>query len=277
LKPKGFVSSVEKAFLIIDAFKKKDELSVTELSGTLGYYPSTVHRFLTTLEYFGYVEQNPDSGKYKLGLKLLELGQLVLNRIDLRQRVRPVLKELANRSGETANLAIFEDKIEEVVFIDQIESPRDIKMGLRVGRITQLHATALGKVIFAHLPNDKIKELLHKKEFLKLTENTTTDPEELYGQLNIVRQSGFAIDNEEAMEGAKCIAAPLRDYTGVVVAAISISAPASRITDENIDEKVELVKRSALEASLNLGYRPTSENESSVLSSLKNVQGLSVR
>ena len=103
MRPKGFVNSVGKADEIIGAFRARDELSITELSEALGYYPSVIHRFLTTLEYLGYMEQNPESGKYRLGLKLLELGYLVFDRMDLRQRIRPILKELADVSGETAN------------------------------------------------------------------------------------------------------------------------------------------------------------------------------
>lgn len=256
MKPKGFVNSVGKADEIIDAFKSKDELSITELSEILGHYPSAIHRFLTTLEYLGYVEQDPASGKYRLGLKLLELGYLVFDRMDLRQRVRPVLKELAEISGETANLAIFDEKQEAIIFVDQIESPRDITMRLRVGYQAQIHATALGKTIFANLPEIKAQEILHKAKFPKLTKNTITDPERLQKHLNSIRQNGFAIDNEEAVEGAICIAAPIRDHTGQVVAAMSISALANRINDGNINERIELVKQSALKASQRLGYNP---------------------
>ena len=262
MKPKGFVNSVGKAARIIDAFRTEDELSITKLSEILGYYPSTIHRLLTTLVYLGYAEQNPDNGKYKLGLKLLELGYLVFSRIDIRQRIRPVLKKLASDSEETANLAIFDEKVGEAVFIDQIESPRDIKMKLRVGGQTRLHSTAIGKVIFAHLPRNKIEELLQKKTFPEQTRNTITDPEKLRKQFSIIRQNGFATDNEEASEGAKCIAAPVRDHMGRVVAGISISAPANRITSENMARKMGLVRRSALEASLRLGYRPISKSVS---------------
>lgn len=258
MKPKGFVNSVGKADQIIDAFKIKDELSITELSEMLGYYPSAIHRFATTLEYLGYVEQNPENGKYRLGLKLLELGYLVFDRMDLRQRIRPVLKELAGASGETANLAIFDEKEEGIVFIDQIESPRDITMRLRVGRQAQIHATALGKVILAHLPDDRTQQILRRARFSKLTENTITDPEELRQQLNVIRQKGFAVDDQEAVEGAKCIAAPVRDHAGQVVAGISISALANRINDDNMSDAVELVMHSALKASLQLGYKPRS-------------------
>lgn len=256
MKPKGFVNSVGKADQIIEAFKIEDELSITELSKMLGYYPSAIHRFITTLEYLGYVERDPGNGKYRLGLKFLELGYLVFDRMDLRQRVRPVLKELADNSGETANLAIFDERREGIVFIDQIESPRDITMRLRVGEQAQLHATALGKVILAHLTSEKIQEILRGERFPKLTENTITDPEELSQHLSVIRQNGFAVDDQEVVEGAKCIAAPVRDHTGQVVAAISISALASRINHDNMSDKVELVRQSALEASLRLGYKP---------------------
>lgn len=259
MKPKGFVNSVGKADQIIDAFKLRDELSITELSEMLGYYPSAIHRFVTTLEYLGYVERNPENGKYRLGLKFLELGYLVFDRMDLRQRVRPVLKDLAGISGETANLAIFDGRVEGIVFIDQIESPRDITMRLRVGRQAQLHATALGKVILAHLPDDKIQEILQTARFPKLTENTITDPEELRQQLNVIRQNGFAVDDQEAVEGAKCIAAPVRDHTGQIVAAVSVSALANRINSDNMRDTVELVMKSARKASRHLGYRPKND------------------
>jgi DNA-binding IclR family transcriptional regulator len=260
MKPKGFVNSVGKADQIIDAFRIKDELSIAELSRMLGYYSSVIHRFLRTLVYLGYMEQDAASGKYRLGLKFLELGYLVFERMDLRQRVRPVLKELARTSEETANLAIFDEKGRGITYIDQIESPRDMTMKLRVGSQTHLHATALGKVIFAHLPDDKAGEILQRSDLPKLTKNTIADPSELKEHLDTVRQNGFAVDNEEAVEGASCIAAPVRDHTGQVVAAISISALASHITFDNMAEKVELVKQSALDASSQLGYRPINTN-----------------
>jgi DNA-binding IclR family transcriptional regulator len=256
MEPKGFLKSVGKADQIIEAFKTRDELSITELSEVLGYYPSAIYRFVTTLEYLGYVEQEPENGKYRLGLKFLELGYLVFDRMDLRQRVRPVLKKLADACGETANLAIVDAKKGVVVFIDQIESPRDITMRLRVGGQAQLHATALGKVILAYLPNDKFQGILREARFPKLTENTITEPEELRQQLSVIRRDGFAVDNQEAVEGAKCIAAPVRDHTGQVVAAISISALANRLQHDKMDDTVGLVIRSALEASLRLGYKP---------------------
>jgi DNA-binding IclR family transcriptional regulator len=176
--------------------------------------------------------------------------------MELRQRIRPILKELASTSEETASLAIFDEKGRGITYIDQIESPRDMTMKLRVGSQTHLHATALGKVIFANLPDDKARDILQRANFTKLTRNTIIDPAEMKEHLNKVRQNGFAVDNEEAIKGASCIAAPVRDHTGQVVAAISISALATNITAENMAEKVELVKQSAFDASSQLGYKP---------------------
>jgi len=129
-------------------------------------------------------------------------------------------------------------------------------MRLRVGHQAQLHATALGKVILAYLPDDKLQEILRGARFPKLTENTITDPEKLRQRLSVIRQNGFAVDDQEAVEGAKCIAAPVRDHTGQVVAAISISTLATRTNRDNTNDTVELVMRSALEASRQLGYKP---------------------
>jgi DNA-binding IclR family transcriptional regulator len=254
VSPNYPIKVLNKAILVLETILKNNApMSMTEISERLDYYPSTVHRILDTLKYGGYVEQDPLTQKYQLGMKLLELGMAKLNQIDLVKEARPYLKELAKKCNETVHLAILEDT--NVLYLAKEESSQTIRMISYIGKRAPLHCTALGKILLAFLPLDKKDQILDKIELSKLTENTITDKNELIEELKKIEQEGFALDREENEKDVRCIAAPIRNYQGKVVAAVSISGPAYRLNEGNQSHlKNELVS-ACQEISARLGFQ----------------------
>jgi len=235
------IKVLTKTFAVLEVLlEHKSPMSMSEISEKLKYYPSTVHRILDTLKYGGYVEQNQNTQKYQLGLKLIELGMAKINQIDLVKEARPFLRELAKNCNETVHLAILEDI--NVLYLAKEESSQTIRMISYVGRRGPLHCTALGKVLLAFLPPGERNDILARIELSKLTENTIIDQEHLETELNKVVQKGFAMDREENEKDVRCIAGPIRDYQGRVVAAVSVSGPSYRIDVEKQNHlKEELI------------------------------------
>lgn len=247
------IKVLNKAFSVLDILLKNNApMSMTEISAELGLYPSTIHRILDTLKYGGYVEQDPNTQKYQLGLKLLELGMARLNQIDLVKEAKPFLKELVKKCNETVHLAVLEDT--NVLYLAKEESTQTIRMISYVGKRAPLHCTALGKILLAFLPTDKREQLLNKMELFKLTENTITDKDKLQEELRRIKQVGFALDKEENEKYVRCIAAPIRDYKGRVIAAVSISGPSYRINEDNQNHLKEELVGTCQKISARLGF-----------------------
>jgi DNA-binding IclR family transcriptional regulator len=240
-EPNYPIKVLNKAFAVLDILLKNNApMSMTEISEELHFYPSTIHRLLDTLKYGGYVEQDSSTQKYQLGLKLIELGMARLNQIDLIKEAKPFLQELSKRCDETIHLAILEDT--EVLYLAKEESTQTIRMISYIGKRAPLHCTSLGKVLLAFLPSYKRDKILEKIELFKLTENTITNKQSLIEELNKIKQQGFALDIEENEKFVRCIAAPIRNYQGKVIAAASISGPSYRINEERQDYlKEELI------------------------------------
>src|SRR5665648_547409 len=222
------IKVLDKTFSILDILLQHGStMHMTKIAEKLGLYPSTIHRILDTLRHWGYVEQEPKSQKYRLGLKALELGMAKLHQMDLVREATPCLKELVNQCNETVHLGALDGR--EVLYLAKEESSQTIRMISYVGKRAPLHCTALGKVLLAHLSAEERKKTLGEKVLRRLTENTITDEEELEKELGKVREQGFALDREENAKDVRCIAAPIRNYQGKVIAAISISSPIFRI------------------------------------------------
>lgn len=248
---KVLVQSVERALSILEVFGQHAELGVTEISKLINLNKSTTYGLLNTLYEKGYIDKKAN-GKYCLGLKLLELGQHVQNRLDVRNIARPLLEKLCEKYDETIHLVLFNR--EEAYYVDKVESARSIVKITQVGKKVALNASAVGKVILAFMPPElQEKELAQPLQ--RYTPNTIVDPNELREHVQLVRQRGYALDMEEIELGVRCVGAPLRDYTGEVIGAFSCSAPATRVSPERLTEIIEAVKNTALEISLRLGYK----------------------
>lgn len=252
-KPNYPIKVLNKTFSILEVLLQQGSaMNMTEISKKLGLYPSTTHRILDTLKHWGYVEQDPHTQKYQLGLKALELGMAKLHQMDLVREATPYLKELVNQCNETVHLGILEE--EEVLYLLKEESSQTIRMYSWVGKRAPLHCTALGKVLLAYLPEEEIKKILDKRELPRFTENTITDKRKLEKELSKVREQGFALDREENEKDVCCIAAPIKNYQGQIIAAVSISGPAFRIDKKVQNNLKEALIETSTKISKRLGY-----------------------
>ena len=250
------VQSLERALNILELMAQEGiPISVSELAAKVGLKVSTVHRLLATLAHRGYVEQDPETSKYRLGLKLLEVGNASLYYFDVRTVARPYLESLVDKCNETSNLAVLDGT--EVVYIDQVESKNMIivKMFAQVGNRGPVHCTASGKCLLAYLDDDKLNEILNKLSLVKHTNETIVDLNYLRKELSRVKEDGYAFDWGEMEEHVRCVAAPIFDRAGRAVASVSISGPSNRITSYYIkNELVDLVKETASQISYKMGY-----------------------
>lgn len=255
------LKALDNALVVLEALARTREgvLGVTELAKLTGLNKTTVSRILLTLMQRGYVDQDPASTKYRLTLKLFELGSLCLERTDLVKEARPVLERLAQLSGEVVHLAVLDQG--EAVYIDKVETEHAVRMYSRIGRRSPLHCTGVGKVLLAFAGPAEFERLVRERGLRRYTENTITDPEILAKHLAEIRQNEVAFDNEEHEQGIRCVAAPVRDHRAVTVAAISVAGPSLRLTPERQQQLVAPVKEAALEISRRLGYRPASARE----------------
>jgi len=257
-KPNNLVQTIERASSILDILgQSPNGISIRELSSKIKLPKGTIHRLLSSLSYFGYVRQDPKTRNYLLGFKLVELGNLLLNQLDLRKEAEPFLKDLAERTKETVHMVLLDRN--EVVYIDKVETDQHtsgLRMASRVGLRNPAHSSAVGKVLLAHFSEEELNNFTKEKGLLKRTENTITDPGRLREHLSIVRAQGYAIDDEENEKGIRCVAAPIYNEVGKPVAAMSISGPAFRITKKVIQESLKKeVIETATKISRRLGFR----------------------
>ncbi|MBM7570321.1 IclR family transcriptional regulator [Aquibacillus albus] len=250
------IQSLDRALKILELFDEQNkELKISEISSKLNLNKSTAHSLLKTLKQHDYIKQNSDSGKYSLGLKLLERGQFVLNSMDIRTLSREYLVNLSATTAQTAHLVVLEGK--SGVYIDKVEGSSTIVFS-RVGRRVPIHSSAVGKVLVAFKSDKEIEHLLENYDFYKQTNNTITSKQAYLEELRIVVNSGLAVDNEENEPGVCCFAVPLFNHTGTVIAAISVSTTVFKLTPEMRELIMKKLKETALEISHQLGYQKSS-------------------
>ena len=247
------IRAVKRAIAILRAFSPSDpELSVTDFSGKLSLHKSTVHRLLATLESEGFVLRDPQSGRYRLGLPLLELGSLVTANLELRRVARSYLENANGICGETVHLGILDQG--EVVYIDKIDSTRRLRMHSQVGGRAPAHCTGLGKMLLAALPAAALDQIIQQRGLRAYTDRTLTSPDALRNELAIIRQQGYAVDCGENEELVRCAAAPVIDHTARVVAAVSIATVGVDIESPRFKEYIELVLKIGKDISEDLGH-----------------------
>jgi len=261
-KSQNLVQTIERASQILDILGQSQHgTSIRELSTKINLPKGTIHRLLSSLLYFGYVRQEPKTRNYFLGFKLVELGNLLLGQLDLRKEAEHFLRDLAEGTNETVHMVVMDR--DEVVYIEKVELEQQsggLRMASRVGLRNPIHSCAVGKVLLADFPDEALDHFLKGKNFMKRTENTITDPVQLKEHLKSVKKQGFAIDDEENEKGIRCVAAPVRNGVGKVVAAISISGPAFRVTRKVVQESLKKeVMETAFKISQRLGFREGNE------------------
>jgi IclR family KDG regulon transcriptional repressor len=257
LRPKARLSSVANAIRVVKAFSDDEfELGISRLANRLGLAKSTVHRLATTLIDAGVLEQNPETGKYRLGLLVFELGSLVRRKIDVYNEAKPWLFALRDQTGETVHLAVLGRQ--GLVYINFIESQKAIRMSSGLGQRKPLHCTAEGKALLAFQPSEVIERAI-AAGLDRLTPRTITDPAALRDELAVVRARGYATDDEECEPGMRCIAAPVRDDSGVVSAAVGIAGPVQRLTKKMLLSHAPALVNAVASISQRLGDRPPHE------------------
>lgn len=251
---KYYVQSVERALQILKAMHaKREDVGITELSRELELGKSTIHRLITTLEEYGFVQQIPGSGKYRIGWTLFELGSEVPKRVGLIEAAKPFLQVLCDQTDETTILAVRDGT--DTMYIDKAETTQILRMDIQVGTRVPAYCTALGKVFLSGLTNDEIRELYKGKTFKPNTMNTISSLDQLLYHIENVRLSQYAIDDEEFSIGFRCVAAPIRDITGNIIAGIAVGGPSSRLTKVKLGEDYPLVMNAASRVSIALGYK----------------------
>jgi DNA-binding IclR family transcriptional regulator len=257
-KPNNLVQTIERISVILDILGQNPQgISIRDLSSKVSLPKGTTHRLLSSLSYLGYVRQDPKTRNYLLGFKLVELGNILLGQLDLRKEAAPFLNDLAERTKETVHMVILDRN--EVVYIDKVEvdhNPRGLRMASRIGLRNPAHSSAVGKVLISHLLDEELNKFFKGRGLSKRTENTITDTSQLKEHLKMVRNQGYAIDDEENEKGVRCVGAPIYNEAGNAVAAISISGPAFRVTKKLVQESLtKEVMETALKISQQLGYR----------------------
>jgi DNA-binding IclR family transcriptional regulator len=252
------IQSVARALTIVDILAEaRGELALNEIAARLSLPKSTVHGLVSTLKDFGYIEQSTFTGKYRLGVRFFEVGHIVAQGWEVRTVAAPYINKLVEELAETVHLVVL-DKL-EVLYIDKRESGRSLRIASQVGMRLPAHCTGVGKVLMAHLSPEERRKLINEKGLPRFTVNTLTDVDVLEDELSKIRMQGFAIDNEEIMDSLRCVAAPIKDQTGKVIYAISLSGPVSRMKGERLEKAIKRVRETAEEISACLGYRSKSQ------------------
>lgn len=231
------------------------DCSLAELCSALGLHKSTVHRIMMVLEQQRIVVKNVDTGRYRLGLRLFELGSRAIDGLDLRGRARPYLNRLQETFGETVFFCILDEG--QVFYMEKVESQRSVRTACTVGSRAPAYCTAVGKAMLAELPDAEVSGIVRRWGLKPITANTITSLAALKAELRAVRERGYAIDDEEKEEGLRCVGAAVHAHSGKLVAAMSISGPAFRMTKERIPEVGRALLQAASDLSADLGYQAT--------------------
>jgi DNA-binding IclR family transcriptional regulator len=248
------IQVLDRVFQILNILANSTSgIGLTELANRLQVHKSTTHRLMMVLESARYIERTPSTGHYHLGSRLIELGLSATAQLDVYEIARPHLRGLAEKAGETAHLAVLRGG--ETISIVKAESTHNLRTPITVGTHTPAHCTSLGKAILAFGPSDRADAFLKGRKLKAYTPNTITSSLRFREELRVVRERGYAVDDEEREIGLRCIAAPVWNSVGEVIAAISVAGPAFRIARGRIPDLSRIVMRTANRISSSLGYR----------------------
>ncbi len=249
----GRLSSVASAVRVLKAFSETEvEIGISTLAKRLGLAKSTVHRLVSTLTAEGLLEQNPDNDRYRLGLGLFALGALVRRRMDIASQALPYLHELREITDETVHLATLDQS--NIIYLFNLESHQAIRMRSYVGARKPAFCTSEGRALLAFQAPEALARVIKDGLFAR-TPDTNTDPAALRKTLNAVLRDGYAQDDEESEIGMRGIAAPIRDHSGQVIAAIGVAGPTQRLTKKALRGFVAPLVAAADAISARLGYR----------------------
>lgn len=233
---------IEEAVRLLDLFWEGEELGVREMARRLGLSKSAAHRLAHELELVGFLARDAETGKYRLGLRLLQYGGLFQLQSELVREALPVLRALVHHTGETVHLAALEGG--QVVYLVKLEGPNSIAMPSWVGWRNPAHCTAVGKALLAYQDTEVLDGII-AKGLRRFTPNTIVEPEKLLADLHQVRREGIAFDREERRQGLRCVGAPVLMRSGDLAASISVAGPATRLTGARMAQLVRVVRDAA--------------------------------
>jgi DNA-binding IclR family transcriptional regulator len=253
--PEGGVTigALERGLAILEALGESPDLQLIELAARLGAPKGSIHRHLAVLERLGYVVRAPDSKRYSLGPRLIHLGYSARGQLRLADLAEPLMTEVRDRFNESVHLGVIDNG--QVVHVQAVPSRHPVKMAAAVGERTQAHVSALGKVLLAWGPPSLLDTVIDSEGLPGYTGNTLTTRGQLAADLDLVRERGYAIDDEESALGLRCVAARIRRAGGDVIAALSLSSPAERLSAEQVHVIAPAICEAADSISKELGWR----------------------
>lgn len=248
------VQAVTNAIRVLEALGDAEhEQSIPELCSRLNLTKSNANKLLVTLEKFGYVDSNRYTGNFRLGVKTFQISQAYINKLSLSEIALPIQRSLREQVNESIYVSVLRG--ENVVYLSVVETDAPVRVMPRIGNVGPAYATATGKVQLAFM-DEKEVEVLYADSFQIYTKNTVKSLDKLMEELEQIRKRGYSYDNEEYEEGVRCVAAPVRNFMGNVIAGMSISAPVERMDDDRIqNDLIDKLLDSALKLSTKFGYR----------------------
>ena len=252
-RARGGVQSIGRAFAIMEEIaRNRDGIGLAELSKRVGLHNSTTFHLVRTMVALGYVRQLKDSKRYRIGRPLFALAANALDEIEMMSLATPVLEALSRETGESAHFSVRMN--DSVVVLARTSGPGAFQMADRVGVVRPAYCTALGKIMLAALSDEQIDDYLERTELTPMTPNTITTPERMRREVTEVRRAGLAIDDGELDPEARCVALPVRDFTGQVIGALGISGPVWRLSIDTLKKRAALVRAAADKLSAEFGY-----------------------
>ncbi len=257
------INSVDRALKIMSILgERSGPMRVSDISRKLGIDKSTAYRIISTLRARGFVEQEPDTRKYILGLKVLEVAALKLRSIKLVPIAKPFLEELMLRTKEAVHLSVLAEG--EVMYVDSEQCSGPFNVNTQVGGRAPVHSSAVGKILLAYRSPQEVNRIIALKGLTRFTDRTFISAEELHEHLAEVRKRGWALDDEETHAGVRCLAGPIFDHLGNVVASLGISGPTQRITHDRLAYLGQLIKEVTAKVSRRLGHIPCASEDQGV-------------
>lgn len=249
------VPAVQRAFDVLELFLAERELSAPEITAQLGLPRTTVHELVGTLAERGYLAPaGPDSNRFRLGVRSFQLGSAYAERLDVAREGQLVAGEVAERCHETVHVGVLEGA--DVFYVAKVDSSHPVRMVSAVGRRLPAHCTAVGKTLLSAMDREQLDQLYPSSRLTAMTGNSITQRKTLYRELEQIAEQELAVEYCESNDAVACVAAPVRDRTGGVVAALSVSVPIPRWSDEVESELGELVREGAGTLSERLGHFP---------------------
>lgn len=245
------VRVVDRIFDILECLSRSNASTLSEIAKETGMSKSTVHRLISSMCARQYARKNAD-GTYSIGYKLFETVSLHINSLELLTEAKPFLSEIMRDLNLTAHLGILDGC--NVVYLEKMDQYPNTRFYTQVGCHSPAYCSSIGKCLLACLSGDELDERLYLCNFQKFTQNTITDIREFKRHLRVVRYQGWAMDNEEYELGHRCVAAPVFDYRGAPVAALSASGSAAQLSDQKLEQAIREVKRAAAKLSRRMGY-----------------------